>query len=367
MGCESSGTDHAFHMAPQENNQDLSSELYLKHAHDHLFRESMQDIEICRYFALLILPQTLKGFIDWETLEIVKNTWIDEKLKEYRSDVLYRVKLLNTDQWVYLLFEHKSAPDKKVHKQLLRYMVEIWDQYEKQVDFYKLLPVVISIIVYHGNTPCDFANSIKPLFAIIEETKEYVPDFRKCILDLLEFKPELIEDSPPFVADYCGGRSKLKMFLLALKHGRSSDVLRVLPQIIRVSENVQSGEYDYLKVVLIYLASVINRSSIDQFLRIIAKEHNGGEVYMETIADALRKEERLKREKAERRLRKEIEQRDTIIEQKDTVIEKISTEIKQMIQRMLKKGMDSKSIQEITGLNNEKIEGIIKEINRDKI
>jgi len=92
--------------------------------------------------------------IDWETLEIVKDDWIDQRLKEHRSDVLYRFKLLKNDQWVYLLFEHKSTPDKKIHKKLFRYIIEIWALHEKQQDeTFNRLPVVIPIIVYNGNTP----------------------------------------------------------------------------------------------------------------------------------------------------------------------------------------------------------------------
>lgn len=132
------------------------------------------------------------------------------------------------------------------------------------------------------------------------------------MLDLWFIKPVQIEESPPSEADYCAGLGKLKVLLLSLKYSRSSEIWSVLPQIIRISEEEQKAqkwEYDYLKVVLIYLASVINKSLTDRLWDIVAKEHNGGEVYMETIADAFREEERLKREKIERELRKEIKLR----------------------------------------------------------
>lgn len=112
-----------FNMTPSRNNQDLSSQLHIQHAHDHLFRESMQDIEICRELASLIFPSSVKRKNHWETLEIVKDDWIDQKLKEHRSDVLYRFKFLKYDQWVYLLFEHKSTSDRTPHRsRLLRWV-----------------------------------------------------------------------------------------------------------------------------------------------------------------------------------------------------------------------------------------------------
>jgi hypothetical protein len=59
-------------MAPSINNQDFSSEFHIQQAHDRIFRESMQDIEIALPLALLSLPSQVKSQIDWETLEIVK-------------------------------------------------------------------------------------------------------------------------------------------------------------------------------------------------------------------------------------------------------------------------------------------------------
>jgi uncharacterized protein (DUF3084 family) len=141
---------------------------------------------------------------------------------------------------------------------------------------------------------------------------------------------------------------------------------------------------------LVYLGSVLKGSRYKEFWRIIAREHRDGEVYMETIADVLRKEERLKREKMEKLLREEIkrkdielelknsklEQKDTEIEQKNTEIEQKNTEIEQkstalyeemknkeialvdIVKRMLDDEMSVQMIQKITGLSNRKIEKI---------
>jgi hypothetical protein len=58
---------------------------------------------------------------------------LDVHLNEHRSDIVYRAKLWKKeDQWVYLLFEHKRNKDKKIHKKLIPYMIDIWDQLEKQ-------------------------------------------------------------------------------------------------------------------------------------------------------------------------------------------------------------------------------------------
>jgi len=344
----------------------------INNVHDLFFRESMQDIEITRQLAILTIPQSIQTSLNWKTLEIVKENWVDENLREHRSDVIYRAKLMGEDQWVYLLFEHKSTLYKGVQVQLLSYIVEIWEQHKKQKGPGKLLPLVISIVVCHCNGICNLDNSVKEMVAIIEGTEEFVPDFRFLKLDLCSFDPKEIKDG------------KLKIFVLALKYSRSANLWRVLPWIIRKSEElqkIQKWQYDYLRVVLLYLMSVIREESINQFKEIVSQEHSGGRGYMETIADAFREEERLKREKAERivaELRKEIKQKDTELEKKNTelkkeraelekkesIIEQKDTEIEkkdeQLVKRMLEKGLDFQFIREITGLSEEKIKQLRK-------
>ncbi|NLL14868.1 MAG: Rpn family recombination-promoting nuclease/putative transposase, partial [Fibrobacter sp.] len=41
----------------------------------------------------------------------------------------------------------------------MRYILEIWDQHEKQNGSGKHLPLVIPIVICHCNKPCKFDNS----------------------------------------------------------------------------------------------------------------------------------------------------------------------------------------------------------------
>jgi len=132
----------------------------------------MQDIDIARQLSFLTLPSKAQNLINWDTLEIVKEVWLDERLKEHRSDVVYCTKTLN-DQWVYLLFEHKSSPDRRIHFQLLRYILDIFDQHEIQNGIGKHLPLVIPIVVCHCNGPCKFDNSLIADIAILGNKRGY--------------------------------------------------------------------------------------------------------------------------------------------------------------------------------------------------
>ena len=75
----------------------------IQSAHDHFFRESMSRIEIAKSLLFAFVKTTILKNIDFSSFEIYKGDWIDEKLQESRSDILYRAKLLNQDE-VYLFF-----------------------------------------------------------------------------------------------------------------------------------------------------------------------------------------------------------------------------------------------------------------------
>jgi predicted transposase YdaD len=117
--------------------------------HDRFFKEVFGRQETARDFLANYLPPNAAEALDLLNLELVKDSFVDSKLREYFSDVLYHVGLKRGEgAFVYVLFEHKSAPDEWVAFQLLRYMVRIWEaELEKKVR--KLIPIV-PLVLYHG-------------------------------------------------------------------------------------------------------------------------------------------------------------------------------------------------------------------------
>jgi phosphotransacetylase len=102
---------------------------------------------------------------------------------------------------------------------------------------------------------------------------------------------------------------------------------------------------------------VIDDELKGRFREIVVKEHKDGEAIMKTIADSYREEGRKEKE---RELKKVIEQKDTALKQRDAEIEHKEEFVNQIVKRMTQKGMSLQSIQDITGLDNETIEKIIK-------
>jgi predicted transposase/invertase (TIGR01784 family) len=266
----------------------------------------------------------------------VKDDWIDNGLNEYRADILYRATLLRQRGYVYFLFEHKSYPYKKTGYQLLRYMVRIWDEIEKQKKVPPKKPVIIPFIIYHGRKykSHNTSNSIKPLFAIFKGTEKYIPDFETVMIDLTS-----IDDTD------LGTNAEQKTFLLALKYSRDTKILQKVPEIIRPFNSLGEKENEYLKVVLFYIGSAVPKEQMNELLECIKREHKNGDTFMETVADALREEGR-----AEGKTEGKVEGK---IEGKIEVAE-----------NMLLKGMSIEIIHEVTGLSIKLIKELMKKLKK---
>lgn len=120
--------------------------------HDRFFKDVFRRPEAARDFVRHYLPEDVAALVDIDSMVVCKDSFVDAGLREFFADLLYIADLITGgDAGIYLLFEHKSASERMVVFQLLRYMVRIWEQSLKQNEIPPLLPI-IPIVVYHGKT-----------------------------------------------------------------------------------------------------------------------------------------------------------------------------------------------------------------------
>ncbi len=124
--------------------------------HDRFFKTTFARRETALSFLQTYLPAEIVQVFDFSTFEISKDTFVDSEFKDSYSDILYKVGLHSGGQsCIYILFEHKSYQDKLVAFQMLKYMVNIWDQQRQQnkeqktKQKYPLKPI-FPLLVYHG-------------------------------------------------------------------------------------------------------------------------------------------------------------------------------------------------------------------------
>jgi predicted transposase YdaD len=134
-------------------------------AHDHFLKKLLEQPGTAG--ALLrehLPPEIVAGFADAEP-ELVPGTFVDPGLRETQSDRLFKVRRRDGGTaYVYCLVEHKSAPDRRIGLQLLGYLSAIWKRLGTQPEHQEKLPLVVPLVIYHGETrwkgPWRFSESL---------------------------------------------------------------------------------------------------------------------------------------------------------------------------------------------------------------
>lgn len=138
-----------------------------------------------------------------EDIEDVSAQYVPLFAEERNSDRVKRVHIAGGETPFFLvsLIEHKTAPDYNVCMQVFRYMVYIWEAYEKEAEAVQkgvskrkgfLYPPVLPIVYYEGSgqwdVPLDFLSRIREgsVFG------RYLPDFEYYLVPLRDFSNEAL-------------------------------------------------------------------------------------------------------------------------------------------------------------------------------
>ncbi len=166
--------------------------------HDVGFKTFFQDKELVRDFINHYIPDEIKSYLDLSVIEIDISGFVAEEFKEFRTDVVVRVQLKNSDQMadLYFLFEHKSYPDRYARLQALHYSVQKWMNLYRRNKLGGYLPIVIPVIIYHGVSEWTFSHEFEDYFEIPHESfRVFVPKFRHLLHDITHMRDEAFKTS----------------------------------------------------------------------------------------------------------------------------------------------------------------------------
>ena len=196
-------------------------------------------IDTAADFVRHYLPEHLDALIDITTLEIGKESFVDEELRQYFSDLLLRVKLKSGGEaFIYILLEHKSAPDDLVALQLLIYLARIWQPTLR--DRIKPLPMVFPVVFDHGEESWNVSRNFNALFDLtgMESLREYMVDFKHHVCDLSKI-------------EITKGEARLRAGMAALKYVRSDELPSRLREIFEAIKQLPKWRVlGYIRTVL---------------------------------------------------------------------------------------------------------------------
>ena len=229
--------------------------------HDKLFRETWSNLRNARSFLENYLPPSVIELVRLDTLEICKDSFIEKDLKDYYSDMLYKVRIGDATGFVYFLFEHKSYSDSVIHLQLVEYMVKIWRLGFKQSRSRKL-PIVIPLVLYHGKDKWTVDKHFTSLFdGPVNKLADYIPNFEFILYDLSRYTDDQIK-----------GTITARVVLLLFKHIFDPDIEDKLPNIFALLKDLSEQEtgLQYFESLIKYLFSNVEDITTEKIHTIVS-------------------------------------------------------------------------------------------------
>ncbi len=156
-----------------------------------------------------LCAQLLKDYCDMDILSQIKPEDIEDVTERFipmfteqrDADVVKCVHLSNDEEIFIALIEHKSGVDYNVSMQILRYMVYIWEDYEKSHErIHKGIsvtknfkyPPILPIVYYEGKDNWDAVSDIRDRIVFGDAFKEYIPGFRYHLIDLKNYEMDTL-------------------------------------------------------------------------------------------------------------------------------------------------------------------------------
>ena len=261
-------------------NNDITS------SHDKLFKVAYSNKLNAVSFLENSLPEKILKITDLDSLELCKDSFIEKNLKEFYSDMLYKVNFKTQSGFIYCLFEHKSYPDSLIHIQLLEYMLKIWKLELKQKKN-KKLPVVIPLVLYHGKQKWKVKENLSSILdCSVDQLAEYIPDFKYILYDLAKYSDDQIK-----------GTKINQITLLSFKYVFGENFIDKLPDIFVLFKDLLDKKTDlqFFETLILYILSNVENITTEQLVskvKVTLPEEKGDIVM--TLAEQLRNEGREK-------------------------------------------------------------------------
>ena len=217
----------------------------LSNPHDSFFRGVFALREVSKGFFQRYLPAEVMAGLDLRTLRLEKDSFIDERLREQRSDLLFSVKSRSGQPTLlYLLLEHKSYQDRWTAFQVLGYAMRVL---ERHASGNQLLPPLLAMVLYHGETRWSAPTTVEGLTETREELAGSMLRFGFQLCDLSQAKLDGLHQ-----------RTALAMVLRVLKFIRSGELVARLPGILKLFRELRGRrgqKLALLEMILRYVAT----------------------------------------------------------------------------------------------------------------
>ena len=167
---------------------------------DKLLKATFSAPENARAFFENHLPKELAAALDWTSLALEPCSFIDPQLTSSESDLLFHIKIQQSDAFLYLLFEHQSSEDPRMALRLLSYILRIWERFAQNHPPPAKLPAILPIVLAQGKRPWKTSTRLEDLIdlppAVAQILRPWQPTLAYHLLELVRIPYDAFAGTP---------------------------------------------------------------------------------------------------------------------------------------------------------------------------
>ena len=246
--------------------------------HDTLFRTVFGDPAEAAALLRAYLPGPLAAELQWSRLTVQDATFVDDRLRDSESDLLFAIDRAAGDPpaWLYVLLEHQSQPDRWMPFRLLKYCCRIWDRDRRMHPRERGLRPIVPLVFYQGRGRWRHATELAELFAASVREWPWVPRFTHLLIDQSLIVPGEVRGRLP-------GRIAQLMMMAPFRHRQ--EALRRAVHLL--AELLPTGDRDAVRTFVMYLLATQDRDTALAFGEDLGKAVSGPGGELMTYAEEL--------------------------------------------------------------------------------
>lgn len=160
----------------------------ITHPHDALVRGIFSLPEYATELLGAVLPTDFTAAVDWTTLRVEKDSFVDEALRSRYSDLVLSAGTEEARTFFYAIVEHQSAVEPRMVFRMLLYMVRLWERVARETPLGKTLPPIVPILIHQSDTGWTAATRFQDIISFDGEAgaslERHTPHFEMRLIDL---------------------------------------------------------------------------------------------------------------------------------------------------------------------------------------
>ncbi len=240
--------------------------------HDEFFKKLMFRSRLAKEFFQCYLPDEIKQTLNLDSLSLANRNFVDGRLINRHSDMVYQVKYREGPGLFYLLVEHQSSPVSGLPWRVFCYINRLMSDHYKR---HETLPQIHPMIFYNGTVKYNQSTALFPAFDRTGAIAKSIYKRPIQLVDISKISDENIKQRP-----------LLGLMEMTMKYVPQKKFIHLIEQLSQLMKKSEGSAIEARRIVY-YAMKCMNTDEIWDLIRVLENRNTLEDETMKSLAQGL--------------------------------------------------------------------------------